>query len=598
MSSYYSQKTKTAFFVCLRVMQKASAFVVVSVLLFLPVGPAFAEAITPPANEAQPALEEATEEPASAPPTEEVKENESNEEMPAEETPVVAESEPEIIEAPPESTVPLAEPEENTDSELEEVLPALPTESDEGETAESGDENILPINIPEDTATTSEVSESESAPIASTTTTATTTTSSSNISLETTDSEQGENGSESPDVFVEDIVEDVASTTPEVEETQPPEKSETVEEEATSTEATPEEPLVETQINDSNRFQFGVDECVSVGNGSYYCAKADAVETVNAREGVYVALDADGDKEIFYAVDGEQVQITHNTNEDDAPFYDEVSDTIIWHRLVDGRYQIFTYDVKDEEERQLTTERYNNMQASRHGGVIVWQGWVGNDWEIMLEDDGEFSMLTDNAVHDIDPYINGDYIIWQSFEEESWKVKVYNRVTKELDTIADAEGGSVKNPRLVLVYDTNYENGDVETRGYDLKSGEVVPLSATPAPLPEELPDPDPVEEDRALVQVVTQVKPKTENETDLDPSVPVENDVEGGNDTASSTLDIVIPPLTQAQSTTTSPASDLLVQPLEENPEATSTPPHEHIPDVVVLPYEMTATTTPDSQE
>jgi len=239
---------------------------------------------------------------------------------------------------------------------------------------------------------------------------------------------------------------------------------------------------VVTVFNDQNKFRFSKDECISVGDGTYYCTDSDQSKVSVDQDGVFARADADGDREIFVKKAGTIIQITNNLTDDDAPYYDEKTDTIVWHRLVDGRYQIFEYDFATEEERQLTTERYNNMQPSRYGDIIVWQGWVGNDWEVMLEENGELIMVTDNDTHDISPRINGNYIIWQSFEDGAWKVKVYDLITGTTNTISDAEGGSVENPRFVLVYDTKFGNGDVETRGYDLESGQVVPLSQKGAP--------------------------------------------------------------------------------------------------------------------
>lgn len=330
-------------------------------------------------------------------------------------------------------------------------------------------------------------------------------------------------------------------------------------------------------VNDMNRYQFSADQCVSMGGGSYYCADDDSRGKTNRADRVYAAADGDGDKELFLVTDDGETQITDNRTDDDAPFYDEVSQTVIWHRLVDGRYQIFAYDLANEEEQQLTFERFNSMQPSRHGDVAVWQSWIGNDWEVMLEEGDELAMLTDNATHDIAPYINGDYVIWQSFEDAVWKVKLYNMVTGLTDVIADADGGSVKNPRLVLVYDTKFENGDVETKGYDLMNGEVVPLTSSPGPLPEDLPDPDPVEEDRALIQTVTQLKPKTENDPE-----PGDDPLLGGNQhepLASS--DIVIPPFAEDVPTTT--IEDVIV-PQGDQTSATST---SHIEDVIIPPFQ-----------
>lgn len=334
-------------------------------------------------------------------------------------------------------------------------------------------------------------------------------------------------------------------------------------------------------VNDS-AFSFSKNECVSVGNGSFYCSNATTTPNVIGIDRVFSATDGSNDREIYIERNGEIAQITDNIFDDDAPFFDTVSDTIVWHRLIDGRYQIISYDTETDEETQVTHEKYNNMEPSRYGGVMVWQGWVGNDWEVMLEDDGELIMVTDNTVQDVSPRINGNYIIWQSFEEGAWRVKVYDLITQQIETIADSDGASVDNPRFVLVYDTRHENGDIETKGYDLKSGKVTPLTATPAPVPDTIPDPEQTGEDRALVAPQTQLKTKSDDESDAEPH----NDDTDSND-------IVIPPFEEDNNSTSSPRLDsvdadsqeMVLSPIVEADGTTTS--ITHIEDIVVPPYE-----------
>lgn len=347
-------------------------------------------------------------------------------------------------------------------------------------------------------------------------------------------------------------------------------------------------------VTDENRFSFSKNECVRVNDGSFYCTNATATPSVIGTDRVFSAPDSEGDQEIYIEKAGEVVQITSNQLDDDAPYYDEQSNSLVWHRLVNERYQIISYSLDDEEEEQITNDRYNNMDPSRAGGLTVWQGWVGNDWEIMLLAGDDISMITDNVTEDIAPRINDNYIIWQAFENNAWRVKVYDRLTKEIETIEDADGGSLANPRFVLVYDTEHENGDVETKGYDLRTGEVTPLSATPAPMPERIPDPEQTGEERALVQPVTQIKTKTETEIDPDtePNNPT-NNTDVAPTTDSVLEDIVIPPYGDITATSTvdadtqitepvQVADDVVILPLEE---MTSTA-TEHILDVLVTPY------------
>ncbi len=348
---------------------------------------------------------------------------------------------------------------------------------------------------------------------------------------------------------------------------------------------------VNSVTTDENKFTFSKDECTLARDGAFYCAKATPEAAVLNTNRVFSAPDSDGDKEIYVERDGELFAITQNTFDDDAPYFDEISNTMVWHRLIDGRYQIMTYDFDSEEETQITNDRYNNMQPSRFGDAIVWQGWVGDDWEIFLLEGDELTMLTDNTTHDITPSINGNHIVWQSFEGNVWRMKVYDMHTGAIETIEDSDGGSIENLRFVLMYDTKFETGDVETKGYDLKSGEVLTLGVQPVSVPEKLPDPEQTGEERALVSPPLQVKTKTDgalDDTDTDdtPQVPVIGEEE---------MDIVIPPIDTEQGTTTDEYTleddissstpdvvDVVITPFVEEIESST----DHINDVIVTPF------------
>lgn len=334
-------------------------------------------------------------------------------------------------------------------------------------------------------------------------------------------------------------------------------------------------------LEGDNILNFSKAECVDTGRGSYYCTRATTSLSVVKPDGVISIADQDGDMEIYLREDGDLKQLTTNLYDDTAPQYDEVSNTIVWQRLIEGRSQIIQYDLKSELEKQLTFDNFNNAEPYIYGDAIVWQGWVGNDWDVFYMKNGEVKMLTDNTSNDVTPRINGDHIIWKAFEGDRWNMKIYDVQTGHIETVTDAAGGSIENPRFVLVYDAKMESGDVETRGYDLEKKEITPLSATAAPVPEKLPDPEQTGEDRALVAPQTQPKPKADDTTPDDQ--PLDYDTDMPDET-----DIVVPPLDLS---TTTP--DVLVEDgsvvVDEVEDATSTTEialEELIPDLVVPPY------------
>ncbi len=262
-------------------------------------------------------------------------------------------------------------------------------------------------------------------------------------------------------------------------------------------------------MNDENRFQFGVSDCVAVEDGFFYCTKNKPLE-MGAEDRFYAAQDADGDFEIFISKGGVDTQITHNLYDDNAPFYDGESETLVWHALIDDRYQIIKYDLKDNKMTQLTNGPENSMEPVVSGSRIVWQSWALNNWEIILDDAGARTQLTQNEFYDIDPHVRGDLVSWQTREGDKWHVEVYDILTKKVEVMEAGEGASVENPRFVLMYDSKKENGDVETVGYDLKNKKIIPLRSVPSSVPENIPEPEHSKETRAIVQSAPNLKEET----------------------------------------------------------------------------------------
>ncbi len=328
---------------------------------------------------------------------------------------------------------------------------------------------------------------------------------------------------------------------------------------------------------DLNLKSFPKEACITTGDGMFYCKEPTDAAGILGSDRVFSAPDNEGDKEIFVERDGEVTQISFNQYDDASPRFDEISNTLVWHRLIEGRYQIIRYDIETEEEIQLTNDLYNNMEPSQYGAVVTWQGWVGTDWEIMLWEKGSTTMLTDNTIQDVAPRVMGDYILWESYEDGAWRVKVYDQRSKIIETIANVDGASVDNPRFVLVYDTKYANGDIETRGYDLDTGKTVPLSATPVQTPQDLPSPDQTGEDRALVQPPVSVKTKSATTTDS-------GDGDNQPDTVGTTTpsDIIITPFVdEIGASTTLPVfeNDDLVS-------AATTTGESIVPDLIITPF------------
>lgn len=267
-------------------------------------------------------------------------------------------------------------------------------------------------------------------------------------------------------------------------------------------------PLVHESYGD-NEVTFTKDSCVLVDGGAYYCQTNPTAVTVT--DSIISEPDSGGDLEIFVVKDGEYHQITHNFLDDAAPFYDARSKTMVWHRLISDRYVIVSYDFETQEETLITDGAFNDMEPSRFGEYTVWQRWSDGFWQIMLADRDEVRQLTTVANHHVAPQIRDDLILWHTSDASGKKqLQTYDLKTSLLHTIDDSEGAAMSNPRMMMVYEAVYDNGDIVTRGVDLKTGKITALGVVPTSLPSDLPESESTGETRALIQNKSQ-----ENEHD-----------------------------------------------------------------------------------
>jgi len=263
--------------------------------------------------------------------------------------------------------------------------------------------------------------------------------------------------------------------------------------------------------NDS-AFSFNKDECTQLATGSFYCLLPQ--ENI-LEDALFSAPDSDGDMEIFFVKDGVQAQITKNTYDDAAPYYDQNSHTIVWHRLIDDRYQVVVYDIETNEERQLTSDNTNNMEPNRQGDYIVWQRWIDGGWNIILLDGEKETQITKTTSHNVAPYIHGALVVWNRHAIDGGKtIEMYDIASRTYVTVEDPDGLSVSNPRMVFVYDSLHPNGDIVTKGYDLLAKRFIELDSLPRDLPDEIPQSDSTGETRALIQ--SKPSPKSEVEESM----------------------------------------------------------------------------------
>lgn len=291
-------------------------------------------------------------------------------------------------------------------------------------------------------------------------------------------------------------------------------------------------------VESDKMVQFDKSDCVAVADGSFYCQPKKA-EPLKSEDGLFAYPDSDGDLEIYLQRNETLKQVTFNTVDDAAPYFDSVSNTIVWHRQISERYQIMSYDIDGGTEIQLTSDTVNNMEPTRVGQYTAWQRWSGDNWDIVLFDGKETTILTTTLEHDIAPHIRGSLVVWNRISrDQKQTIEIYDIQTGEYTTIHDSDGGNISNPRMVMVYESSFENGDVVTKGYDMQTGEIADLTATPASVPDDIPPPDDTGETRALIQGKLPTKEDLEQSGTTTPKIGFDPEPEPEN---ASTTTIVI---------------------------------------------------------
>ncbi|OGG69722.1 hypothetical protein A3I99_03060 [Candidatus Kaiserbacteria bacterium RIFCSPLOWO2_02_FULL_45_11b] len=317
----------------------------------------------------------------------------------------------------------------------------------------------------------------------------------------------------------DDVIEDEEPATTDDSVEQTDEQTET----ASSTELVEEELPGTTEsvsvVQTDTAYTFNQEECTKLATGSYYCLKpvVDMLE-----DALFAAPDEDGDLEIFLVRGGVQSQVTSNQVDDAAPYFDENSNTIVWHRLHNDRFQIVSYEIDSGDETMLTNTSENNMEPTRQGDYTVWQRWVDGYWNIILHDGQRETKITNNGGHNVAPYVHGSLVVWNRHSSDGQKtIEMYDVDTRSYVSVPDAEGLSVSNPRMVFVFDSLTPEGDIITKGYDVLSRKFIDLDSLPVNLPDEIPNSDSTGETRALIQSKPTVKTDIEELTEPEIDVP-----------------------------------------------------------------------------
>jgi beta propeller repeat protein len=139
---------------------------------------------------------------------------------------------------------------------------------------------------------------------------------------------------------------------------------------------------------------------------------------------------------------------------------------------------------------RVTSNSYEDAFPQIKGDYLVWQGYVGGDWEIFLYNvaTGELQQITENNYNDMSPQTDGNYVIWEGFNRTGGEIFLYdirNDEVVELTNDDDLDGSvQIADGRAVWVSrEVTDSVGPGEILLYVTEISAVTVLSASVDPL-------------------------------------------------------------------------------------------------------------------
>ena len=107
-------------------------------------------------------------------------------------------------------------------------------------------------------------------------------------------------------------------------------------------------------------------------------------------------------------------KITSNSYNDSFPSIN--GDYVVWQGHVNGHWQIFLYNIENEETTRITNNNYDNISPRTDGEDVVWFGACNQGGEIFRHNitSGVTSRITNDTNADSPPQIANGRVVWAS----------------------------------------------------------------------------------------------------------------------------------------------------------------------------------------
>jgi len=132
-------------------------------------------------------------------------------------------------------------------------------------------------------------------------------------------------------------------------------------------------------------------------------------------------------------------QITSNSNEDSMPQIK--GNYLVWQAYVGGDWEIKLYDIKTKETLTVTDNDYNDISPRTDGEYVVWFGACNQGGEIFQYNiaTGETTKITNDSNVDSPPKIADGRVVWASHQVtdsvEPGEIKIYDINTGQHDQL-------------------------------------------------------------------------------------------------------------------------------------------------------------------
>lgn len=166
-------------------------------------------------------------------------------------------------------------------------------------------------------------------------------------------------------------------------------------------------------------------------------------------------------------------------------------DYVVWEdwRNGYGRGDIYLYNLKTRETRQITDDPEAQGKPDIYKDSIVWHDKRHGNWDIYLYDlaKGEERRLTDDPADQFSPVIYGNHVVWVDGRNGNWDIFMHDLSTGTTTCICQKPSKQWW-PQIwkntVLWVDDNSSSGGKNTAiyVYDITTGKEEPLCNSAAP--------------------------------------------------------------------------------------------------------------------